>query len=391
MIGNVEDADVIVVGLGAMGSSALWRLAARGVPVLGIEQFTSGSDRGGSHGESRIIRTAYAEGAKYVPLVREAWRLWRELERVSGVELLYRTGALSLGPAGSPRATGPIAAAREYGLAYESLSGSEIRKRFPQLVVPDGHGGVLDADAGYLRAEAAIEAAVAAARASGARVLEGTGVVRVVADADRPGVVLADGRRLTARHVVVAAGGWLRNLVPSVGRHVRVERRVMAWFRVPGAGSARDAYAGDSMPVFMGGDNVGNDWYGFPSVDGETVKLGLHVWSEPAEEVDLDRGHRPPDAADERRFAAIAERVLVGVDPTPVRMTACMQDHTPDGDFLVGPHRDAPGLTLLGGFSGHGFKFASVLGDVAADFAVSGRTPRDIRAFDPHRFDGLAV
>lgn len=384
----VEDADVIVVGLGAMGSSALWRLAARGVDVLGIEQFTPGHGCGGSHGESRIIRTAYAEGARYIPLVREAWELWRELEDASGIALLTPTGALSMAPAGSPRVTGPLAAAAEYGLACELLSDSDLRERFPQFVVPDGSAGVLDAEAGYLRAEACVEAAVAAARAEGARVLEGT-VSVVVADAERPQVVLADGRRLTARHVVVAAGGWLRDLVPSVGRHVRVERRLMAWFRVPDAGPGRDAYSGGAMPVFMGGDNTAYNWYGFPSLDGETVKLGLHAWTEVAEEVDLDRGHRPPDAVDERLFAAIAERVLVGVDPAPVRMTACMQDHTPDGEFLIGPHRDAPGLTVLGGFSGHGFKFASVIGDIAADYALTGGTARDIRAFDPHRFDAV--
>lgn len=382
-----RDADVVVVGLGAMGSQALWRLAARGANVVGVERFRPGHHRGGSHGQSRIIRTAYAEGAGYVPLVREAWGLWRELEQASGQALLQRTGGLSLAPADSAQITSPLESARIHGLACELLSAPQVRKHFPQFAVPDDYAGVHDADAGYLRPERSIEAAVAVARAHGARVLDDTAVARIVPDADRPVVVLADGRSLTARHIVVAAGGWLHALVPSVGRHVRVERRVMGWFRITKGGAAGSVYGDHAMPVFVGGDGSGaRNWYGFPSLDGESVKLGLHVWPDIDEPVDPDQGHRAPDDADARRFADAVERVLVGVDPRPVRMTACMYDRSPDGHFVIGPHRDLPGLTLLGGFSGHGFKFASVVGDIAADFALSGGTARDVRSFDPHRF-----
>lgn len=381
------DAEVIVVGLGAMGSQALWRLAARGVDVVGVEQFVPGHDRGGSHGESRIIRTAYAEGAAYVPLVREAWALWRELERASGTALLRRTGGLSIAPAASALITGPLESAQVHGLACELLSESELRARFPQFVVPDGHAGVYEADAGYLRPERAVEAAVAAARTHGARVLDRTAVAEIVPDADRPHVRLADGRRVTGRHIVVAAGGRLRELAPSLGPFLTVERRVMAWFRLTGGGGGTGAHGDRTMPVFVGGDDTGGrTWYGFPSLDGETVKLGLHMWPDIAERVRPELGNRPPDEADARRFASAVPHILAGVDPTPVRMRSCMYDLSPDEHFLIGRRRELPGLTVLGGFSGHGFKFAPIVGDIAADFALTGTTSRNVELFDPHRF-----
>ncbi|MGA4541586.1 N-methyl-L-tryptophan oxidase [Uniformispora flossi] len=381
---TAPSADVIVLGLGAMGSHALWRLAARGVDVLGVEQFVPGHDRGGSHGQSRIIRTAYAEGAGYVPLAREAWRLWRELEHASGTALLTRTGCLSIGPAGSRKTTAPLASARTHNLACELLPAVELKARFPQFAVHDDHAAVYDPDAGHLHPERAIAAAVAAARAHGARVLTGTAVAALTPDPVRPSVLLADGRRLTARRIVVAAGAWLRGLVPAVGRHLRIERRVVGWFPITHDPAP---YLDDAMPVFTGGDGTGaRSWYGFPSLDGETVKLGLHRWPEIAEPVDLRRGHRPPDAADAARFAQAIPLALTGVDPIPSRMQTCMYDLTPDEHFVLGPHRDAPGLILLGGFSGHGFKFAPVIGDITTDLATAGTTPHPIAAFNPHRF-----
>lgn len=381
---TAPSADVIVLGLGAMGSHALWRLAARGVDVLGVERFVPGHDRGGSHGQSRIIRTAYAEGAGYVPLAREAWRLWRDLEHASGAALLTRTGCLSMGPAGSRGILGPLTSAHAHGLACELLSETELKARFPQFAVSDGHAAVYDRDAGHLRPERAIAAAVTAARAHGARILTATAVVALTPDPVRPSVLLADGRRLTARRIVVAAGAWLRGLVPAVGRHLRIERRVVGWFPIADDPAP---YRDDAMPVFTGGDGTGGrSWYGVPSLDGETVKLGLHRWPEIAEPVDLRRGHRPPGPADAARFAQAIPLALAGVDPTPSRMQTCMYDLSPDEHFVLGSHRDAPGLILLGGFSGQGFKFAPVIGDVAADLALTGATPHPIAAFDPHRF-----
>jgi len=381
-------ADVVVVGLGAMGSHALWRLAERGVRAIGVEQFTPGHDRGSSHGESRIIRTAYSEGAGYVPLVLHAWRLWDELEARSGQRLLERCGGLMLGSPSSPWVRGATESAKDHGLRYELLSGSELRERFPQHRVDDDDTvGFFEAAAGVVRPERGVVEAVRAARAAGAEVLEGETVLGIVPDGDRPAVQLS-GRTLVARHVVVAAGAWVPRLVPGLDLRLRVVRRVQAWFETP----SLEAFSPKSFPVFLrhqpGGEAA---WYGCPSLDGATVKVGLHSWPGIDEPVDPVEGPRPPDGADADRVAAVVEATLPDLRPRPVRMQSCMYTLTPDQHFAVGQRRDLPGLTLLAGFSGHGFKFAPVLGEVAAQLALTGTTDLPIEPFDPHRFDALPL
>jgi len=379
--------DVAVVGLGAMGSHALWRLARRGVRATGVEQFTPGHDRGSSHGESRIIRTAYAEGAGYVPLVLHAWRLWDELEARSGRRLLERCGGLTLGTPSSPMVRGASASASEHGLRHELLSSSGLRKRFPQHRVDDDTVGFFEAAAGVVRPEGGVVEAVRAARAAGAEVLEGETVLEIVPDGDRPAVRLAD-RTLVARHVVVAAGAWVPRLLPGLDLRLRVVRRVQAWFGTP----SLEAFSPRSFPVFVRDDPGGDGaWYGCPSLDGATVKVALHSWPGIDEPVDPVQGPRPPDAADAERVAAIVAATLPDLRPRPVRMKSCMYSLTPDQHFAVGQRRDLPGLTLLAGFSGHGFKFAPVLGEIAAQLALTGTTDLPIELFDPHRFDALPL
>lgn len=384
--------DTVVIGLGAMGAQALWRLARSGVDVIGIERFTPGHDRGSSHGESRIIRTAYMEGAEYVPFVRAAWRAWEELEEASAERLLVRTGALMLGSPDGSAVAGSIAAAEHHGLAHQVLSREQITRRFPQHAMRPGEVGVFEEEAGAVLPEAAIRAAVRLAERSGARVRTGTTVSRIVPDPDRPSVLLSDGSRILARRVVVAAGAWLPRLLPEVaglGGGLRVERRVLGWFR-----TTQDPSPHAHGPVFAR-DEDDCTWYGFPSLDGgRTVKIGVHAeapgnraegaqWGEP---VDPDVGPRAPDAADARRLGALASG-LHGVAELPERMAACMYTMTSDEHFLIGHRRELPGLVLAGGFSGHGYKFASAVGIALADLARDGRTDMPIAMFDPHRWD----
>ncbi|WP_159945175.1 N-methyl-L-tryptophan oxidase [Nocardiopsis sp. FR6] len=385
------ETDTVVVGLGAMGAQALWRLARDGVDAVGVEQFTPGHDRGSSHGESRIIRTAYMEGAAYVPLVRAAWRAWSELEEDAAARLVVRTGALMLGAPDSPAVTGSIAAARHHGLAHEVLSDARVAERFPQHAVRPGEVGVFEEEAGVVLPEAAIRAAVRLAAAAGARVRTGTAAARIDPDPDRPRVLLSDGTRIRARRVVVTAGAWLPKLLPRAAGPggLAVQRRVLGWFR-----TTRNPSPHANGPVFAR-DGADCTWYGFPSMDGgRTVKIGVHAevagngvegaqWGEP---VDPDAGPRPPDDADARRLGALAAG-LRGVGELPERMAACMYTMTPDEDFLIGQRRDLPGLVLAGGFSGHGYKFASAVGAALADLARHGRTDLPIGMFDPHRWD----
>jgi sarcosine oxidase len=376
-------ADVVVVGLGAMGSHALWRLAKRGVRVIGVEQFTPGHDRGSSHGESRIIRTAYAEGPGYVPLVLHAWRLWDELESESGQRLLERCGGLMLGTPDSPMVRGASVSAAEHGLRHELLSSAELRDRFPQHRVDDDTVGFYEAAAGVVRPELGVVEAVKAARAAGAEVIEGERVLEVVPDPDRPAVRLAD-RTLEARHVVVAGGAWMPRLAPALDPRLRVVRRVQAWFQA----TAPEAFSPRNFPVFVRNQPAGSGaWYGCPSLDRSTVKVALHDWPDIDEPVDPAEGPRPPDDADAERLTGIVAATLPDLRPWPVRMKSCMYVVTPDRHFAVGQRRDLPGLTLLAGFSGHGFKFAPVLGEIAAQLALNGVTDLPIELFDPHRFD----
>ncbi|QRN81716.1 MAG: FAD-dependent oxidoreductase, partial [Nocardiopsis sp. BM-2018] len=181
-------ADTVVVGLGAMGSQALWRLARDGVDVIGVEQFSPGHDRGSSHGESRIIRTAYLEGAEYVPFVQAAWRAWAELEEAAGSPLVIRSGALMLGRPDSGAISGSIAAAEHHGLAHEHLSPTALAERHPRHVTRPDEVGVFEDAAGVVLPEASILAAVRLARQAGARVWTHQAVTRVEPDPDSPRV-----------------------------------------------------------------------------------------------------------------------------------------------------------------------------------------------------------
>jgi sarcosine oxidase len=380
MAPSALDADVVVVGLGGMGSQALWRLAGRGARVIGVDQFPPGHDRGSSHGETRIIRTAYAEGPGYVPLLREAWRLWAELAARTGTDLIRRTGGLMLGPADSDTVAGPIESARRHGLPYELLDAAEVRRRYPQHRFAGGTGFV-EADAGVLYPERSVRAAVRAAVAAGAQAMIGVPATEVRADADRPSVRVP-GRTLVARHVVVAAGAWTGRLVPGLATRLRPVRRVLGWF----AAERPADFAPDRFPIYIRADGS-TVWYGCPQVDGRTVKIGLHMRPGLDEPADPVTGPRPPDAADARALAELVAATLVGLRPDPERLVSCMYTLTPDQHFVLGPRADLPGLTLLAGFSGHGFKFAPVVGEIAAQLALTGGCRLPIGLFDPHRFD----
>ncbi|MFW6639340.1 N-methyl-L-tryptophan oxidase [Nocardiopsis algeriensis] len=385
------ETDTVVVGLGAMGAQALWQLARSGVDAVGVEQYSPGHSRGSSHGESRIIRTAYLEGAEYVPFVHAAWRAWADLEEASGSCLVLRTGALVLGAPGSAAVAGTLTAAGHHGLAHSRLSGQELAERFPQHAVRPGEEGVFEEEGGVVLPEAAITTALRLARAAGAEVLTGTRVTRIEPDPDRPRVLAGD-TEIRARRVVVTAGAWLPQLLPDAMAPVRmrVERRVLGWFR-----TTQDPSPHAGGPVFARDEPDGTTWYGFPSLDGRTVKIGIHAeapgsgdrpgaqWGEP---VDPDAGPREPDGADARRLAELAAG-LRGVEELPERMAPCMYTMTPDEHFVIGLRRDLPGLVLAGGFSGHGYKFASAVGEALSDLARHGRTDLPIGMFDPHRWD----
>ena len=370
----MERFDVAVVGLGAMGSMAAWRLASRGASVVGFDRWEPPHAFGSSHGESRIIRSAYYEGPGYVPLVRESFELWRTLERESSESILTMTGALMIGPPDSELVAGSLLSAREWGLEHEVLKPEDVRRRFPRYHLRDDEIAVYDVAAGFVRPEKAIAAALSRARHLGAQLHTNVAVERVDA-----GAVQAGGRAWSAKHVIVCAGAWnSTGLLPALDMNLEVTRQCMVWFRPRTAA----LHTPQAAPVFVHGTSGSAiHAYGFPTVDGETVKIGVSGDSAPQPPDEIDRVVRSADLERAKQYAA---RALPDLDPEPARAVVCLQENSPDRHFVVGTLE--PGLSVLAGFSGHGFKFAPVIGDIGADLALDGGTKRPVDQFAPDRF-----
>jgi sarcosine oxidase len=375
--GTQVDADVAVIGAGTMGSFALWRLAKRGVRAIGFERFEPGHDRGSGHGESRIIRTAYFEGSTYVPLVRSAFALWRELEREADTTLLTMTGGLMIGRPESNLIEGTLKSAREHGLDHAVLEAEQLKKIYPQHVPRAGEVAVFEEAAGVLRPEVAIRTAAQRAEELGATLLRNT-AVEALDEAESGVEVRAGGQSYCARRAIVAVGSWLGKVLPELGLPLEVERQVMAWFPT----EEPELFGPDRFPIVIRQQD-GVDWYAIPSLDGKTVKAAVHHHGQIVNPDGVDREVHPDDVEPISRLVGDS---LSGLIPTPARAKVCMYTNTPDENFLVGSLAGRPRVVLLGGFSGHGFKFAPIMGDIAADLAVDGYTPHPIDGFSPGRF-----
>jgi sarcosine oxidase len=370
----VASYDVVICGLGVMGSAALRELARRGRHVLGIERFTPGHDRGSSHGLTRIIRLAYFEHPSYVPLVRRAYELWREIEAQAGRKLLHVTGIVEIGPPNGELVQGTLASARLHELAHEVLDAQATMRRFPAFRLPPDFVGVAQPDGGFLEAEASVHALLQLAAAAGAEVRTGE---RVLTIEPRP-----DGVRITtdcgsveAGAAIVAAGAWAKTLLPDLP--LRVTRQAMAWFA-----PAEPAQLG-RLPVFLIESRHGIH-YGFPADANGWIKVARHPHSDAA--VDPDTYDRTVSANDEALIrAALAEHIPAANGARRDAKT-CLYTMTPDGDFLIDRLPGAPQVIVASPCSGHGFKFAPAIGEILADLATTGSTRHDIARFALGRF-----
>ncbi|ALL74493.1 hypothetical protein AD006_02620 [Pseudonocardia sp. EC080610-09] len=372
----LPDADVAVIGLGAMGSMAAWQLAESGADVLGFEQYGLAHDRGAAGGESRLFRAAYHEGPEYVPLLRRARDMWIELTESSGRPLFTPTGCLSVGLPDIDPMRNVRASVDEHGLEHEILGPDELTARFPQHAPADGEIGILDAAGGMLRPELAVVTALERARASGARLLERTAVLAVEPDDAGVTVVTAE-RTWRVRRAVVTTGPWVRELVP--GAAVTPKPVVLTWF----APVRVQDYLPEVFPAFIR-DTGGHHLFGCPVMDGVSVKAGVaDVWDPLADPRALTRDLPEPALAP---VTEAVRRLLPGLHPDPIRHGVYMDGYTADRTALVGPAPGAPNVTVLAGFSGHGFKMAPVFGRVAADLVLEGGTAFDVARMDPGRF-----
>jgi sarcosine oxidase len=372
--------DAIVIGLGGMGSATAFHLARRGRRVLGLEQYGLLHDRGSSHGLTRIIRLAYHEHPSYVPLLRRAYELWHELEEVAGEPLLITTGSIEGGPEDGPLFQGALEAARLHDLPHEVLDVTELRRRFPAYGDFDSSTHVvLQPDGGFLLAERTLLAHVNQALGHGAELHFHEPVVNWEPTADG-GVRVVTGRAsYEADRLVVCAGAWAGRLVPSLGRLAVPERQVLAWLQP----ARPELFTPERFPVFVLDVEDGN-YYGFPEHDVPGFKFGrYHHLREPMDPDDPDRSTQPEDEAVLRAFAA--RYFPAGAGPT-ILLKACIFTNSPDEHFVIDRLSDAPQVSVAAGFSGHGYKFCSLVGEVMADLALDGITGHDIGLFSLTRF-----
>ncbi len=371
--------DVAVAGLGGMGSAILAHCARRGATAIGLEQFARGHELGSSSGRSRMIRKAYFEDPAYVPLLLRAYDLWRQLEEETGDQLLRISGLLMVGPESSEIIAGASRAAREHSLPLELFDASGIRARYPMLRVLDDEVGAYEPDGGVLTPERAIQSHLDVAAAAGAEMRFEVALENWEATSEGFDLHLADGTRVQCRTLVLSLGPWFKQTLESLGIPIRVERNVQAWFD-----SDSDAWRAPGFPPFLLERAVlPAPLYGFPDF-GEGVKIAFHSHGDATEAARVVREIDP--ARDIDPIVRATEPWMPGAATTLRAAKACLYTLTPDGHFVVDRHPEHPGLVLCGGFSGHGFKFAPVIGEICAGLALEGRSPHDIKFLSLGRF-----
>lgn len=375
--------DAIILGLGAMGSATTYHLAQRGKRVLGIEQFTSPHDQGSSHGGSRIIRQAYWEGAEYIPLVARAFELWRRLERETGADLLHITGGLVVGATDGELVPRTIAASQRHAIPIEVMDRGATARRFPAFALQSSDSAVYEPGAGYLIPENCVRAHLEMAVKAGAELRFDEKVLKWTAA--EGGVEVVTGRgTYRAGHLVITAGPWANEAMAGLFP-LRVTRQAMVWFEPRGGVSG---FLPGRFPIYVAEDVLGGaPVYGFPAIDGPEggVKVAIHGSDVVCTPETVDR---TVCEADMQRASDAVKLRIPALDGRVLRAKTCLYTMTPDEHFLIGAHPRFQSCSIACGFSGHGFKFASVVGEVLADLAVDGRTAHPIGLFSPERFAG---
>ena len=370
--------DVAVIGLGSTGSAALMNLAQRGARAVGIERFVPGHDRGSSHGETRIIRLGYFEHPSYVPLLRRTYALWRELEARTGGALMQITGIVEIGPPEGEVVAGTLEASRQHGLPHEVMDAAEAMRRFPAFRIPPDYAAVFQPDGGFLAVEPSIAVMVEQAKQAGATLRTGETVLAVK---PQPSGVRIEttGGSIDAGTAIVAAGAWLPKLMPGVPAPLRVTRQVQAWFEPHDAA----LFAPDRFPVFLLESRHGTH-YGFPARGGSGVKIAKHHHADEA--VDPETVDRTVSAQDEAMVRAALAAHIPAANRVMLAAKTCLYTVTPDHHFIVDRLPGAPNVIVASACSGHGFKFAPMLGEALAQLALDGETAHDLSRFRLSRF-----
>lgn len=367
--------DTIVVGLGGMGSAALYQLATRGRRVLGIERFEIGHALGSSHGESRLIRLSYFEDPRYVPLLRRAYENWGALGVAASQEVLIKTGIIEGGPRDCELVAGTLKASAEHGLPHREMPAREVRERFPAFTLPEGWIGVFQADAGFVKAGLAVRLHTELAQQAGAEIITGRTVVRIESQPSAVRVTMDDGATFEAGSVVLAAGAWMGELVPILSRlGIHPTRQLLAWF----APKTPELFELGRCPAFFFQD--GDDLlYGFPQISEWGVKVAIHRPGPPITDINAVRPEPQPQEVE--RVRQLLEKLVPEAAGALTKMETCVYTNIADGHFVIDLHPDDPRIVVASPCSGHGFKFASVIGEILANLATTRVPGYDISLF----------
>jgi len=363
----VKSYDVLVIGVGGWGSAALYHLAKRGLSVCGVEQFSLGHDRGSSHGESRVIRMAYFMHPDYVPVLRRAYELWRELETGASESLMSLPGLLCIGEPDGPFIRGLETCYAQHDLPHERWTTTEATARFPQFHLPENVTCYWDPLGGYLRADACVRAHARLAQEHGADIVENEEVIGI--EDDSHGVrVRTTSQTLHAAKVILTTGAFARDLVTELGEVVVAQRKVLFWYET----SDSSAFTAERFPVWIA--KIGGlNYYGFPSTDGLTIKAAEDTGGEMLRSAKgVETGLR---GEDESNLGPFMHRLFGAKLGTRRAHKTCLYENTADRNFILDVHPKKRNVILAVGGSGHGFKFCSVIGEMAADLAATGHSP----------------
>jgi len=357
--------DCILIGLGAMGSSAAYQLAKKGKKVLGLEQFACAHNRGSSHGETRLIRKAYFEHPDYVPLLQRSYELWNELEKSSGKKLLHQTGLVIFGdPKNSEVIRGVKLSSQKYGIPIEEWDATQISSRFPQASVPDSFIGLYESTGGYLEVENCVQTFCEEAQKLGADLRFHQ---KVISWKKSPNgfEVSTPQQTFQASHLVLTAGPWMGEFLTNYQSYFKVHRAPLFWFQSGGYFKKENG-----VPCFAF-DTPEGFFYGFTEKDHQ-VKLALHRALG-----EVKNPEKEPRELSSEEFQPVREFIATtfkNLDPNPTQSALCFYTQSPDSHFILDKIPNHPDAFFAGGFSGHGFKFSSLVGEVLADWVCQGKT-----------------
>ena len=372
--------DVIVIGAGSMGASTCWHLARMGQRVLGLDRYEVPHTFGSHHGHSRMIRMSYFEHPDYVPLLKRSYELWGELEVGSNHQILIPTGGLYMSPPNGLIVSGCVKAAREHDLSHELLDHETLRRQFPQFTVPEDYSGYYESVAGVLMVKPALETFIEQTRLLGGEILGDQRVLSWRAEGDSV-CVRTDTETYHAGRLVITSGAWAGELVCDLGLPLQVTRQTMFWIQPAESHSNQIGLS----PSWFIESAPGKGLYGFPPLPGrEGMKLADHS---PGKDCHAETVNRECCSEDWAAFRPLGARFLSQTLKEPLAMEACLYTSTPDGHFVLDQHPEYESVTFGAGFSGHGFKFAPVVGEILAQFAMEGETRFPVRFLSLNRFD----